>query len=202
MGDDAKQSVTVWRNFSRAPKGVSGKRMRRGCHNRLYPDHISYCQRHEGRQQFSQCPKQKEGRFQLTDHGARPDTAPDVDAPKDFGPLKGGGDRPGSRVPQRTFRQNDPLVARVIVNTHMWEGLKKQSTPGGVVQPPSRGPGWGSIGGTKIVVFRLDIWIPQKIRSILRIHMSKRHCTPPPHQRPKQICGAFGVKCGWDLPNL
>ena len=53
-------------------------------------------------------------------HVGRQVQPPTAAPPKHFGPLKRGGGRAGLPGTPTYIHQNEPLVALIILNTHMW----------------------------------------------------------------------------------
>ena len=71
-----------------------------------------------------------------------------------LGPWEGGGGGGGSvssgaggggesRVPQHKIPQNGPVVALIILNTHLWGFVKTNVPPGGLVAAAGFGGEWG-----------------------------------------------------------
>ena len=110
--------------------------------------------------------------------------------PGQSGPLKGRGAERGGGMGSRAevpgtptyIPQNDPLVALIIWNTHMWGFLKKICPPGGPVRAARVWGGWmgGGQGSENFVMFCRHIWIPHEILSILRINAWRKNEILPP----------------------
>ena len=77
--------------------------------------------------------------------GGRSDSNPDPNPlPNFLGPVVGGAQWGGVPGTPTYVPQNDPLVALIISNTHMWGFLEKKLPPGGPI-PAARS--WGGGGG-------------------------------------------------------